>query len=143
MRHLDQAVGVAAPVPGQRERPVDAARGDLERVGLLAHHVGVVEHPGDLAGGLGDVVEGDPAVLVDGDAQDPALAGRGDLDGLDVEAEGTQGSASSASIRSRMASCLALLTGGDLLVQLEELHDSGCSAGPERPHPAPRTRSRR
>ncbi len=30
--HLDQPVGVATPVPGQRQRSVDAAGGDLERV---------------------------------------------------------------------------------------------------------------
>ncbi len=58
---------------------------------MLAHDVGVVEHPGDLAGRIGDVVEGHAAVLVDGDPQDPALAGRGDLDGLEVELERTQG----------------------------------------------------
>ena len=88
---LDQPVGVAAPVARQGQRAVDAAGGDLERVGQLAHHVGLVEHAGDLAGRVGDVVEGDAAVLVDGDAQHPALAGRGELHGLDVEAQGAQG----------------------------------------------------
>ena len=58
---------------------------------MLPHHVGLVEHPRDLACRVGDVVEGDPAVLVDGDAEDAALAGGGDLDGLDVEAHRLQG----------------------------------------------------
>ena len=111
-RHLTSRSALRRQWRGQGERPVDAARGDLEGVGLLAHDVGVVEHPGDRAGGVGDVVEGDAAVLVDGDAEDPPLAGGGDLDRLDVETEGTQGVDSSASMRSRVASCLALVTGG-------------------------------
>ena len=87
--HGDEAAHVAAEVARLGEGSSDTGRGDLERVGLLAHHVGVVEHPVDLAGRLGDLVEGDPAVLVDGDAQDPTLAGRRDVDGLDVETQGT------------------------------------------------------
>ena len=84
---LDQPVLVAAPVARQGEGPVDTPGRDLERVGVLAHHVGLVEHPVDLTGGVGDVVEGDPAVLVDGDSQHPALARRGQLHGLDVETQ--------------------------------------------------------
>jgi hypothetical protein len=89
-RHLDQAVGVATPVPRKGQGPVGSRRGDLEGVGLLAHHVGLVEQARDLLRGLGDVVERDAAVAVDRDPQHPALAGRGQLDGLDVEPRGRQ-----------------------------------------------------
>ena len=75
----------------QGERAIDATRGDLERVGLLAHHVGCLEHDVDGLGRLGDVVHGDATVLVDRDAEDAAVAGRSELDGFDVETEGTQG----------------------------------------------------
>ena len=85
--HLDQPAGVAAPVARQGERAVDARRGHLEGVGLLAHHVGVVQHAGDLAGRVGDVVHGDATVLVDGHPQDPALAGAGQVDRFQVEPE--------------------------------------------------------
>ena len=70
-RDLDQPVGVAAPVARQRQRAVDPSGGHLEGVGHLAHHVGVVEHLGDRPRRVGDVVEGDPAVLVDGDPRAP------------------------------------------------------------------------
>ena len=89
---LHQAAVVAAPVARQGERPVDAARGHLEGVGLLAHHVGRVEHLGDRARRVGDVVEGHPAVLVDGDPQHASLAGRCHLHRLEVEAPVGQGS---------------------------------------------------
>jgi hypothetical protein len=79
------------PVARQGERAVHAPGGHLEGVGHLAHHVGVVEHAGHLTSRVGDVVEGHAPVLVDGDAQHAALAGGGDLDGLDVEAHRTQG----------------------------------------------------
>ena len=88
---LDQPVRVAAPVAREGQRPVDAAGGHLERVGLLAHHVARVQHLGDLPGRVGDVVERDPVVAVDRDPQDPSLAGRGQLHRLDVEVERTQG----------------------------------------------------
>ena len=107
---------------GQGERPVDAAGGHLERVGLLAHHVAAVEHLGDLPGRVGDVVEGDPAVAVDGDPEDPALAGRRQLDRLDIEAEGGKGRVSPPRSESRSLQCrLACLAGAhrcDLLVLL-------------------------
>ncbi len=89
-RDLDQPADVAPPVPRVGQRPVDPGRGDLEGVGLLAHHVGLVEQPGDLLGRLGDVVEGDAAVLVDGDPQQPPLAGGRELDGLEVEAHSSE-----------------------------------------------------
>ena len=86
--HLDQPTGVAAPVARQGERAVDARGGHLEGVGLLPHRVGLVQHAGDLTGGVGDVVHGDATVLVDGHPQDPALAGVGQVDGLEVESQG-------------------------------------------------------
>lgn len=58
---------------------------------MLPHHVGGVENSLDLLGCLGDVIEGDPAVLVHGDAKDAPLARGSDLDRFDVEAEGRQG----------------------------------------------------
>ena len=82
---LDQSAGVAAPVAREGERSVDPGRGDLEGVGLLTHQVGLVEHARDLAGGIGDVVHRDAAVLVDGDSEDTALAGTGEVDRFEVE----------------------------------------------------------
>ena len=134
---LDQAVLVAAPVARQRQRAVDAAGGDLERVGHLAHHVGLVEHPRDLAGRVGDVVEGDPAVLVDGDAQHAALARGGDLDGLDVEAHrAARGRPAPLRCGPGWRPVGGCSSGCDLLVQLSRHHDSGRRPGP-RHHPWP------
>ena len=58
---------------------------------MLAHHVAGVQHLGDLLGGVGDVVERHAVVAVHGDPQDPALPGRGQLHGLDIEVERAQG----------------------------------------------------
>ena len=126
-RDLDQPVVVAAPVARLGERAVDAARGDLEGVGRLAHQVGVVEHAGDRAGRLGDVVEGDAAVLVDGDPQHAPLAGGRQLDGLEIEAEHGQRVAERicdpGAVRTDLAhdatSCAVVVA-----------HDSGCAGPP-------------
>jgi hypothetical protein len=85
--HAYEAPCIATPMARQGQRSVDTPRGHLERVGLLPHHVGAVEHPVDLARRVRHVVEGHAPVLVDGDAQHPPIAGGGDLDGLDVEAD--------------------------------------------------------
>ena len=69
------------------ERPVDAGAGHLEDVGGAAHAVVVrVEHLGDGAADLGDVVEGDPLVAVDDHPDDAAAARRGDDELLEVVA---------------------------------------------------------
>src|SRR5215204_4731391 len=73
-RHAYEPARVATPVPRLGERSVDAARGDLERVGLRAHDVGGVERVGQCAGGLRDVVDADAAIGVDGDAEYAAFA---------------------------------------------------------------------
>ena len=81
----DQPADVAPPVPRLGERPVDAGAGHLEHVGRAAHAVVVgVEHLGDRAADLGDVVEGHALVAVDDDADDAAPAGRGDDELLQV-----------------------------------------------------------
>ena len=86
-RHLDQPGPVAPPVTRLGERPVDATGGHLEGERLLPQRVGLVDHVVDRAGRGGDVVEGDPAVLVDGDPQHPSLAGRRQLHCFQVEAQ--------------------------------------------------------
>src|SRR4051794_15063710 len=86
-RDLDQAGAVAAPVTRLGQRPVDAAGRHLQRVGVLPHQLAVVEMTGHRLGGVGDVVEADPAVLVDGDAQPALPAGGSELDRLEVQAQ--------------------------------------------------------
>src|SRR4051794_39325708 len=88
--HLDQPADVATPVPWERQRPVDTGRSDLEGVGLLSPGVerrARLEDARDLFGRLGDVVERDTAVLVHRDPEDPAPAGRGDVQRLEIESE--------------------------------------------------------
>ncbi len=84
--YVDQPVVVAPPVARVGERPVDTGRPHLERVGLLPHHLGVVEHLRHLPRGIGDVVQADAAVAVDGDPEHAAPAGRGEVHILQVEA---------------------------------------------------------
>ena len=88
-RHGHEPADVASPVPGQLERPADAAGGDLQRVGARTHDRGLVQGDRQGLGGLGDVVQQRSgalgAVAVDDDAQHPALAGRHHLHRVEVE----------------------------------------------------------
>ena len=86
--HAHAAPDVAAPVPRQRERSVDAGRGDLERVGVVPHRVGGIEGIGHGTAGRGDPVQIDAAIAVDDDAHAPAPAGCLHVEFLEIESEG-------------------------------------------------------
>jgi hypothetical protein len=79
-------------VPRCGQRPVHAGRADLElvfaREKVAAGLLGRVQRGGDLAGHQGDVVEVDPAVLVDQDPDHVPAAGPGDADVLEVVTHG-------------------------------------------------------
>ena len=83
--HHDKPVDVAAPVAWRREGAVDPGRRDLERVGPVTECFGLIQAVTDDGRGGGQVVQRDPAVLVDEHADDAAPANSGDLDGFDVE----------------------------------------------------------
>ena len=117
--HLDQPAEVAAPVPRQGQRPVDAGRGDLERVRRLAHRRRPRRARGHLPGGLGDVVEGDAAVRSTATRSTRRLPAGVSSTASRSKPRAPRGSATAAVMRSRVApSCLGSgpgLTGADLL----------------------------
>ena len=88
--YLDQPADVAAPVARQRERPVDARGGDLERVGLLAHRVGGVERreTSRVASAMSSRLT--PPSLSTATRSSRRLPGGRELDGLEVEARSVE-----------------------------------------------------
>src|ERR1022692_40126 len=90
-RSGDQAADRAPPVPRLGERAVNARRGDLQGVGRLAHRGRLVEHGRKLPADVLDIIEADAAGRVHEPAQQPAPAGRGDPDALQVHAQARDG----------------------------------------------------
>src|SRR5580700_11393318 len=70
-----QPPGRTPPVPRLGERAVHAGRGNLQRVGHVAHHVGRVKGGRHVPADLGRVVQADTVIAVDHHAQQPPPSG--------------------------------------------------------------------